>query len=414
MNSSIFKTIDDLGWEEITITHQHKDNRFHFSTMNKKVKSTVIEQVLRKHCSNHFRDVLLLISVGKHEKVKFIRDSELDVGFLICIHSTTLGRPAGGIRRHEPDEDELLVIRDTLNLSRAMSFKDAAAGLPNGGSKLGVISESPTKDTPQTYYKFLARCIDRSKSFTGPDMGFTLEDANRMRQFTKNIVGGTAKTGSFGATGKSAAFGVLLSMKEATRARYGHSSLDGKKIAIQGLGQLGSNLARSLINEGANLIITDISEQAVNKIIAYARKNNKTVKTVSPQNIYTVSCNIFSPCAIGGVISRENISKLGCEMMVSGANNPLKAASQEEELKLARLLARRRILFLPDWIVNAGGVIHGYEEYKYGRNFSLERVNEKIRIACQEGTGEILESVHKKGITPLEAAYEKYEKVIYK
>lgn len=415
MKDSIFKTLDELDWRELTITYSVPAgrNKFHFSTKDKKINSPAIERLLKKNCGRHFHNVLGLIRTGKHEKVEFIRHRPLDVRFLICIHSTTLGSPVGGIRRHEPAEKELSVIRDTLNLSRAMFFKDAAAGLPNGGSKLGVISHVPTKNTPDTYYKFLAGCIERSGSFTGPDMGFTLQDANRMRKFTKNIVGGTAKTGSHGATGKSAAYGVLLAMKESARARYGNPSLQGKKIAIQGLGQLGRNLVKFLIREGAGLIITDTDAEAVNKILTYARESNKMVRAVSPPDIYTVRCDIFSPCAVGGAITQENARRLRCDMVVSGANNPLNAASREEELKIARLLARRNILFLPEWIVNAGGVIHGQEEHKYGRKFRLKRVYEKIRLACQSGTREILELANRQGLIPLQVAYQKYEKVIY-
>lgn len=412
MEKRIFRALDKLGWSEFTINYDRRGKRFHFSTKGKKVKNA--SHFLIKHCGEHFNKVLQLIGVGKHEKVEFLRNRQLDVSVLICIHSTTLGMPAGGIRRHDPSEDELSVIRDTLNLARAMSFKDAAAGLPNGGSKLGVISEAPTKETPQDYYRFLAKCIDRSNSFTGPDMGFTLEDANRMRQFTKNIVGGTAKTGSYGATGKSAAFGVLLAMKEACQSRYGSRSLVGKKIVIQGLGQLGSNLAKFLIKEGAELTVSDISKKSINDFLAHAKKDNKTVEWASPPSIYATICDIFSPCAVGEIITRENMLKLHCDMIVGGANNQLKAVSQDEEIKLAKMLDYKEILFLPDWIVNAGGVIHGQEEHKYGKNFSIKRVNEKIRIACREGTRHILELANQRNITPLEAAYEKYEKVIYR
>lgn len=415
MKNSIFKTIDELGWPELTITNPASagQNKFHFSTNDKKITSLAIERLLKKNCGRHFHNVLELIRTGRHEKVEFIRHRLLDVGVLICIHSITLGSPAGGIRRHEPAERELSVIRDTLNLSRAMSFKDAAAGLPNGGSKLGVISRMPDKDTPDAYYKFLAGCIERSGSFTGPDMGFTLRDANRMRKFTRNIVGGTAKTGSHGATGKSAAYGVLLAMKESARARYGNPSLRGKKIAIQGLGQLGGSLVKFLIREGAELIITDTNAETISKTLAYARAGNGTVRAVSPPDIYTVRCAIFSPCAVGGVITRETARRLRCDMVVSGANNPLNAASRQEELSIGRLLARRNILFLPDWIANAGGVIHGQEEHKYGRRFSLKRVYGKIRLACQSGAREILESADRQGLIPLQAAYQKYEKVIF-
>ena len=431
----ILQVLDKIGWSTLIIQHNRRtggiklkagkewDDSFDWSKYGKKeglprfkhllnLDTKAIKKTLNRYKAGaHLNRVIKLIKAGKHEKVEFLREPQQNIGFIMCIHSTTLGPPAGGIRRHEPDEPELEVLRDVLNLSRAMSFKDAAAGLPNGGSKLGIVSSAPTSKTPDNYYGFLAYGIDRSGSFTGPDMGFTLEDANRIRNYTRNIVGGTAKTGSQGATGKTAAWGVRLAMKEACQSKYGNSSLKGRTIAIQGLGQLGSVLGSMLLSDGARLIVADTSKTALKSFLA--RSKPKHIRVVAPKKIAKQKCNIFAPCAVGGIIDRNTVSQLRCEMIAGGANNPLKATSQQQELSLAEALYRKGIMFLPDWVVNAGGVIQGKEEHVYGSRFNLNRVRAKTKQACQIGTREILELSHKKGITPLRATYQKYEKIIY-
>ncbi|MBI3270514.1 MAG: Glu/Leu/Phe/Val dehydrogenase [Planctomycetes bacterium] len=360
-------------------------------------------------------EILGLIHRGRHEGLELMYDLRTGTRFITAIHSTTLGQPSGGIRRHDPDESELAVLRDTLNLARAMSFKNAAAGLPNGGSKLGVMSARPAGSTAEEAYAFLAFAIDRSGTFTGPDMGYTLEDANRMRVHTKNIVGGTTESGSSGATGRSAAHGVALALQEGLRHLTGKAGLTGRKIAIQGLGQLGGALADRCLEEGAKLLVADVDGGAIDALLKRAPKGARgAVTVVDPEEIYDVKADAFAPCARGGVVSERTVARIQAPLLVPGANNPLRATSQEEELSMDASLAQRGILFLPDWIVNCGGVIHGREEFLRGKHFSEERVRQRIDRVCQEGMRELLERAKKAKQTPLVAAYAKYERTVYR
>lgn len=360
-------------------------------------------------------EIIGLMHRGRHEALELLYDPRTDVKFITAIHSTTQGQPSGGIRRCEPTTSEVDVIRDCLNLARAMSFKNTAAGLPNGGSKLGTLAIRPGGLLAEETYAFMAYAIDRSGTFTGPDMGYSLEDANRMRAFTKNIVGGTTDAGSSGATGRSAAYGVLLTIGEGLRHLTGKGALAGRRVAIQGLGQLGGALADLCLEEGAKLTVADVDGSTVDALMKRAPKGARAaISVVDPEAIYAVKADVFSPCACGGVVSEQTLAQIGAPLLVSGANNPLRATSQEEEVSMDASLAGRGILFIPDWLANCGGVIHGREEFLRGKHFSEERVRQKIERVCRDGVRELLERAKKAKQTPLTAAYAKYERAIYR
>jgi len=245
-------------------------------------------------------------------------------------------------------------------------------------------------------------------------MGFSLEDADRIRQYTHNIVGGTAESGSSGATGRTAAYGIALAMEEALRFRQGSGLVEGVRIAVQGLGLLGRPLADHLIRWGARLIVADIVPEAVDAFVRELPEILRPrVQAVPPEEILSAPCDILAPCAIGGVLSSETIPRLQCQMILGGANNPLKARSASEEIRLARQIAERDILFVPDWVVNAGGVLHGKLEHEYGPAFDPEDALELAARVCLNNTRLVLERSHLERITPLEAAYRLFEERIY-
>jgi glutamate dehydrogenase/leucine dehydrogenase len=316
---------------------------------------------------------------------------------------------AGGIRRHDHNEDEIDVIIDGLNLSRAMSFKNYAANIPYGGSKLTVIMDELDLGNLEVL-GFLAYALDRAKTFTGPDMGFPIELADAMKKnFTQNIVAGP--DGPLGASGIPTAYGVYLAAKQAAKFKFGSPDLKGKTIAIQGLGQVGLPLAEYYLKEEATLIIADIRSQVCEQLLKkYPTKNI----TISPlEDILYTDCDILSPCAIGGVFTKDNIKKLQAEVIIGGANNQLSASSQEEEFTIAKALSNRDILFQVSWWHNVGGVVSGCEEYEHQELAKREDVLTKVETIVPKSTWDNLSEAKLLGITPTENAYRVVEKVIY-
>jgi len=434
--SGLFDVMHEAGWTTLVMKQNVVRNEITVSASTEWEKDTDwssyeqgwqcnrdsgycgIEPVLRtirqKGVLSHYESVADLMEQGKHARIELLLDHGQDIRFINGVHSTTLGSPAGGIRRHDRNEDELDVIADILNLGRGMSFKNAAAGILNGGCKLGIHASIPESERDEGFYGFLAYCIDRSEAFTGPDMGLRLEDANRIRKYTKNIVGGTSKTGSSGATGISAGYGVFLAIKELL-AEGGYKSFDEVSVAIQGLGELGMPLAGHLIKAGADLILADVDPDAIQKTLdGVELRSGQKVEECPVEEILSAKCDILAPCAVGGVLSECVIADLQCRMVLGGANNQLRASSQQEELRLARLLDERGIVFIPDWILNAGGVIHGKMEHVRGSDFSLDDALAETARIVPKNVEDVLNMARLEKISPTEAAYRKFEKIVYK
>jgi len=316
---------------------------------------------------------------------------------------------AGGIRRHELGEPEIDALIDGLNLARAMSYKNALAGIPYGGSKI-IVQCAPVNLDDFERLGFLAYIIDRSRSFTGPDMGFEVEMADIMRErFTKAITGGTKSP--MGATGGPTAYGGYLAIKEACNFLYGSSSLGGRRIAIQGLGECGYPLAEYFLREGANLIVTDIDTSKVDKL--QQEWNTSVVKSVEPEDIYTVTADIFSPCAIGGIITDDRLNKIKFNIIMGLANNQLRATSKEGETEIAQKLANAGILFVVDWAYNIAGVLAGWAEYVFGEGASFEKIKPRIESICRDNLRKLLDEAKRAGKTPTELLYDKVEDVVY-
>lgn len=421
--ASLFDFMREQGWTTLEIMHDRQSGKMSLRGATEWLENTVWDRygevdlvstmewfetegvrprIARSPVKEHYGKVVELMRRGGHEVLELLLDRKQDIRFLAGIHSTRLGNPAGGIRRHSLEDPEIDVFSDIFNLSRDMSFKNAAAGIPNGGCKLGVHSSLPEGERDKRFYGFLAYCIDRQMAFTGPDMGFNLEDANRIREFTKNIVGGTARTGSGGATGITAAWGVFLAMKAALM----EEGFEGLRVAVQGAGELGGPLVKHLVDAGARVLVADISDEALAGLPG-------TVERGAAEGILRAECDILAPCAVGGVLTEETIAGLRCRMVVGGANNQLAATSQKQEYRMARLVADRGILFLPDWIVNAGGVIQGKMEHVRGEKFVLEDAKAEAGRVIPPNVEDVLYIAQKQSITPVEAAYRKFEADVY-
>jgi len=371
----------------------------------------------RYDLTGYLDDVVDLIKKGKHQGIECFFDRNKNIRFISNMHSNTLGINngyhairSGGIRRHEPEEEERDVIVDGLNLSRAMSFKNAGAQIPFGGSKI-TVQCAPVDLSDFHTLGFLAYALDRTRSFTGPDMGFSPELADVMRRegYSVNITGGFDS--KIGPTGGPTAYGVYLALKEAVKFRFGAETLAGKTVVVQGTGAVGYPLVEEyLAKEDVTIFIADIVRDPVRKLVAQFPGR---VKELDPEDVFHVEADIFAPCAMGGILDDETIKSLKCSIVFGAANNQLKATSQEEEIRLAKILNERGILFQVDWMHNTGGVIAGMEEYMYREKASLDHVMSHTEKVCKYGVRENLEAASKEGITPTERAYRYYASKIY-
>ena len=305
------------------------------------------------------------------------------------------------------------VLVDGLNLARGMSFKNAAAQIPFGGSKICVHSNPIGLDDLEGL-GFLAWCIDQSRCFTGPDMGFEPEHADILRtHFTRNIVGGPA--GALGPTGGPTAQGVFLSLKEAVKHHLDKSGFDGLDVAVQGLGAVGAPLAHLLLEAGvAQLLVADSGVECLASFLADLPEQWRgRTRSVDPDKVLFEKVDIVSPNAIGGVFSAEEIDRLQCRIVMGGANNQLRATSQEGEAVLAERLANRGILYQVDWMHNTAGVIAGCEEYLHQEDAHMDRVVAHLERVCGEGVRANLFEARKNGYSPTAMAYRRIEERIY-
>jgi len=367
--------------------------------------------------AGYLDEVINLIKKGKHQGIECFFDKEHDIHFISNMHSNILGINngyhairSGGIRRHEPDEEELEVIIDGLNLSRAMSFKNAGAQIPFGGSKITVQCRPLDLKDLKTI-GFLAYALDRTRSFTGPDMGFSPELADVMRRegYSMNIAGGFDS--KIGPTGSPTAYGVYLAIKEAVKFKFDKESLKDMSVVVQGTGAVGYPLVEKyLTEEGVRIFVTDTMRDPVKKLV---EQFPQSVKEIDSEDIYTIDADIFAPCAIGGIIDEENIKELKYSIIMGAANNQLKATSQEEEIRLSKELAKRDILFQVAWMHNTGGVIAGMEEYVNREKASMNNIMSHTEKVCKTGVRENLSSSEKEGLTPTERAYKYYGSKIY-
>lgn len=372
-------------------------------------------QLVRAHGLGHNLAALeALMIAGRHEMIVLNVEPRLGMRAAHYIHSSLLGLEnglhairAGGYRRHEPDEAELAVFGDGLNLGRAMSYKNAAAELPLGGSKMTVQCDPiALDDFPRL--GFLAYCIEDGRLLTGPDMGFLPEHTDVLRDhFTHHATGG--RRGALGPTGGPTALGCFLAIQEAAELALGSRDLRGKRAAVQGLGAVGLPLATHLKEAGMSLVVADLDDEA----IAVARDRLGEIDVVRPQAILTAPCDILAPCAVGGILDEAVIASLRCRMVYGSANNPLKATSTKEELRLAEILQERNILFQIEWTHNTAGVMAGFEEYIRGDRASLDQLRPRLERVCRDGTRRILADARSKGATPTKIAYDMIERKIY-
>ncbi|AZB44722.1 Glu/Leu/Phe/Val dehydrogenase [Bacillus sp. FJAT-42376] len=294
--------------------------------------------------------------ISGHEQVVFCNDPHTGLKAIIAIHNTTLGPALGGcrMRPYATVED---AVNDVLRLSKGMTYKCAAADVDFGGGKSVIIGNPLTDKSPEMFRAF-GQFVESLKGrfYTGTDMGTTPEDFVHAAKETHCIVGIPEEYGGSGDSSIPTALGVIYGIKATNKAVWGNDALQGRTYAVQGLGKVGFKVAERLLEEGADLFVTDINDQAVEGLIQKASDLPGSVKAVRGEDIYSCEADVFVPCALGGIINDETIGKLKVKAVAGSANNQLEQEFHGEDLW------RRGILYAPDYIVNAGGLIQVADE----------------------------------------------------
>lgn len=299
-----------------------------------------------------------------YEQVVFCQDKTSGLKAIIAIHDTTLGPALGGARMWSYATEEQ-AIEDALRLARGMTYKNAAAGLNLGGGKTVIIGD-PFKDKNEEMFRALGRFIQglNGRYITAEDVGTTVTDMDLIHEETDYVTGISPSFGSSGNPSPVTAYGVYLGMKAAAKEAFGSDSLQDRTIAVQGLGNVAYTLCEYLYNEGAKLVVTDINKNAVDRVV-----NDFNAEAVDPGDIYSQEVDIFAPCALGAIINDETIPQLKAKVIAGSANNQLKDSTHGD------MIHEMGIVYAPDYVINAGGVINVADElYGYNRERAMKRV----------------------------------------
>lgn len=309
------------------------------------------------------------IEIEGYEAVIKITEPKSGLKAIISIHNTALGLPALGGTRIQPYPSFEQALEDVLRLSRGMTYKSSVAGVGYGGGKSVIIADPKKEKTPELLKAFgEAVQLLEGRYICAEDVGSTLEDMLIIRQKTPYVVG-LPHAKSSGNPSPFTAWGVHRGIQATLKKRFGSDLIEGKTIAIQGLGSVGSCLVDTLFWAGARLILTDVDLEKAQKI---AKRYG--AKVVAPQEILEVECDLLAPCALGGIINSQTIGKLKCKAIAGAANNQL---LQDED---GNLLKEKNILYAPDFVINAGGLINVTSELEEGGYNPLTSRNKTDQI----------------------------------
>ena len=291
-----------------------------------------------------------------HEQVAFFNYPEVGLRAIVAIHSTVLGPGLGGCRmRQYSSEGEAL--EDVMRLAEGMTYKNAIAGLDLGGGKACIIADPRMVEGREQLFKQFGHALNAlaGRYISAEDMGTTVADVMAMKQVSKHVAGTDLAQGGAGDPSPWTARGIFHGIHAACEFRYGSRDLTGKRVALQGVGHVGMYLLELLVEAGAIVTIADTVTAAVESAC-----QRFAVKAVAPEAIYDVPADIYAPCAIGQTVRPETLARLSCEIIAGGANNQLSDASTHQ------LIENKGILYCPDFVINAGGVINVGAEYVAG------------------------------------------------
>lgn len=313
------------------------------------------------------------INTTNHETIIHHYDMSTNLKTIVGIHNTTLGPALGGVRIWNY-QSETAALEDVLRLSSGMTYKAAFAGLDCGGGKAVIIGDV-NKIKTETLLRSFGRFVDSlgGSYITAPDVNTNINDLALVAKETKYATGLPEYCGGSDDPSEFTAYGVLVGMKAAVKYLWGTDSLKGKKISVEGVGKVGKFLVKSLCDNGADVYVTDISKEAIKFIT-----QNYNVTYIEPKDFYNLSVDIYSPCALGGTLNDKTIEQLNCKIIAGGANNqPLDPIKHSDKLK------NKGILYIPDFVLNTGGLINVYNEYigNYNRKATFNQV-EQVYNRC--------------------------------
>lgn len=297
-------------------------------------------------------NVLSQLAAGDHEQVVFCNDARTGLRAIIAVHNTVLGPSLGGTRmwNYATEADAL---EDVLRLSRGMTYKSSLAGLNLGGGKAVILGDART-DKSEALFRRFGKFVDSlgGKYITAEDVGISTKDITYVSEETDHVAGLPAHLGGSGDPSPVTAYGVYMGMKAAQKKRSGNDSLEGQKVVVQGVGHVGEWLVHHLVKEGAIVSIADIYADRVQAVV-----DKFGVKAIDPNKVYEQDMDIYAPCALGATVNDETLKLLKCGIICGAANNQLK-----DEEKHGQQVRDMGILYAPDYLVNAGGIINCYWE----------------------------------------------------
>jgi len=308
-------------------------------------------------------EIFKLIGEHDHEQVVFCNEPSCGYKGIIAIHDTTLGPALGGTRFWNYASDMEAVV-DVLRLSQGMTYKAAVAGLNLGGGKSVIIGD-PRTARREMIFRAHGRFVESlgGRYITAEDVGTSVADMDYANMETDHVTG---LSGTSGDPSPVTAFGVFRGIKAAAHAKYGSDDLSGKTVAVQGLGHVGYYLCEHLHDDGAKLIVTDIDQERVKRVVS-----EFGAEAVAPDAIYGVAADIYAPSALGATVNDDTIPHLKVDIVAGAANNVLAEARHGDELH------KRGILYAPDYVINGGGLINVYGELKgWSREQSIRKAGE--------------------------------------
>jgi valine dehydrogenase (NAD+) len=329
-------------------------------------------------------------SAGAHEQVVFCQDERSGLRAIIAIYSTALGPALGGTRFHQYASEEA-ALHDALELSRAMAYKNALAGLDLGGGK-AVIWGDPGVDKSEALLRAYGRFIDSlgGRYVTACDVGTYVTDMDVIARETRFVTGRSPEHGGAGDSSVLTAYGVYEAMRAAAAHRWGTPSLSGRRVAIAGVGKVGRHLADRLAEAGACLVLADVNRAAIETVLA----QHPDAEVMDPEALVRAAVDVYAPCALGGALNDDTVAVLQAEIVCGGANNQLAHPGVD------KLLADRGILYTPDYVANSGGVIQVADEIE---GFVFERARRRAS-GIHETVLAVFRRAESDGTTPATAA----------
>ncbi len=313
--------------------------------------------------------VLQRMSKYNHEQLLFCNDNATGLRAIVAVHNTILGPALGGTRMWAY-KTELEALHDVLRLSRGMTYKNSVAGLNLGGGKAVIIGDA-RKHKSEALFRRFGKFVNSlgGKYITAEDVGIGPQDMTWVNMETNHVVGLPGKSGD---PSPVTAYGTYMGMKAAAQVKWGSDSLSGKKVVVQGAGHVGQYLVEHLVKEGAKVSISDIHEDTLKRISAQFK-----VAVIGVDDVYSADMDIYAPCALGATVNDQTLGKLKCSIIAGAANNQL----ADEAVHGVKVM-EQGIIYVPDFVINAGGVINCYAEVKgYEAKWAMDKAGD-IYTTC--------------------------------